>query len=149
MMFKAVVQLNGKTATGIEVPAEVLTQLGAGKRPAVSVMLNGYTYRSTIGSMGGRSLIPVSSDVRAAAHVKAGDELEVEIELDSAPREVDIPADLAEALAGDAEAKGFFSGLSYSQKRWYVLPVEGAKAADTRRRRVDKAIEMLHQHRTA
>jgi hypothetical protein len=147
--FRAVLQLNGKTATGIEVPAAVLEALDGGKRPAVSVSLNGYTYRSTVGTMGGRSLIPVSAEVRAAAGLAAGDDLEVELELDSAPREVAVPDDLAQALAADDQAKGFFDGLSYSQKRWYVLPIEGAKTSETRGRRVDKALEMLRQRRTS
>jgi len=146
--FRATIQLNGKTATGIEVPAEVMAGFDS-KRPAVTVTLKGYTYRTTVGSMGGRFLIPVSADVRAAADVAAGDELDVGIEPDTAPREVAVPADLAEALAVDADAKRFFDGLSYSNKRWYVLPIEGAKSPETRQRRVAKALEMMHEGRTA
>ena len=149
MRFRATVLLNGETATGIEVPAEVIEGLGGGKRPAVSVTLNGYTYRTTVGIMGGRSLIPVSADVRAAAGVAAGDQLDVMLEPDTAPREVEVPADLAAALAADPDAKTFFDELSYSQKRWYVMPIEGAKAAETRQRRVEKAITMLREGRTA
>ncbi|HLG70926.1 MAG TPA: YdeI/OmpD-associated family protein [Chloroflexota bacterium] len=148
MRFKATIQLNGKTATGIEVPPEVMASFES-KRPAVSVTLKGYTYRTTVGVMGGRFLIPVSTDVRAAAGVAAGDELEVGIEPDNAPREVAIPADLAQALEGDTTAKRFFDGLSYSLKRWYVLPIEGAKSPETRQRRVARALEMMHEGRTA
>ncbi|HEX6511579.1 MAG TPA: YdeI/OmpD-associated family protein [Chloroflexota bacterium] len=148
MNFRAIIQLNGKTATGIEVPQQVLTELGSSKRPAVRFTLNGHTYRSTIGSMGGRFLIPVSAEVRAAAGVAAGDEVDVEVELDTAPRDVEVPADLAQALTADDEAKRFFDGLSYSHKRWYVLPIEGAKSPDTRQRRLQKALEMMHQRHT-
>lgn len=149
MQFRATIQLNGKTATGIEVPEQVLAGLGGGKRPAVNVTLNGYTYRSTVGVMGGRSLIPVSAEVRAAAGVSAGDDVEVAIEPDAAPREVQVPEDFATAMAGAPDAARFFEGLSYSQKRWYVLPIEGAKAAETRQRRIEKAVAMLRERRTA
>ena len=149
MQFQATIQLNGKTATGIEVPQDIVDGLGGGKRPAVSVTLNGYTYRSTVGVMGGRSLIPVSAEVRSAAGVAAGDEVEVTLEPDTAVREVEAPADFAEAMARDPEAKAFFEGLSYSHKRWYVLPLEGAKAPETRQRRVEKAMDMLRERRTA
>jgi hypothetical protein len=119
------------------------------KRPAVSVTLNAYTYRTTVGSMGGRFLIPVSAEVRAAASVSAGDELDIEIEPDSGPREIVVPPDLAAALKADAEASRFFDTLSYSHKRWYVLPIEGAKSPETRARRVTKALAMLRDGRTA
>ncbi len=148
MKFRATIEQAGKTATGIEVPPEIVASFPS-KRPAVKVTLKSYTYRTTVGSMGGRFLIPVSADVRAAAGVAAGDELDVAIELDTAPREVAVPADLAEALAADSEAKRFFDGLSYSHKRWYVLPIEGAKSADTRQRRLAKALDMMHEGRTA
>jgi hypothetical protein len=147
MNFQATLQLSGKTATGIEVPDHVLAALGGGKRPPVKVTLNGYTYRTTVGSMGGRSLIPVSADVRTAAGVAAGESLDVAIEPDAEPREVAIPDDLAQALLSDKPAGDFFGSLSYSHKRWYVLPIEGAKTPDARRRRVEKAVAMLREGR--
>lgn len=144
MRFHGTVALNGKTATGIEVPPEVVEGLGAGKRPAVTVTLNGgYTYRSSIGSMGGRSLIPVSADVRGKAGVAAGDEVDVDVELDTAPREVTVPADLAAALDADQAARRVFDGLSYSNRQRYVLSVEDAKTPQTRQRRIARTIEML------
>ena len=143
MKFRAVLELGGKTATGIQVPEEVVTALGAGKRPAVSVTINGYTYRSTVAPMGGVYMLPVSAEIRANAGVAAGDEVEVEVALDTAPREVVVPPDLAEALAGDAEAKQRFEALSYSNKRRHVLSVEGTKNEETRKRRVARAIEDL------
>jgi hypothetical protein len=148
MMFRATVILSGKTATGIEVPAEIVEALGSGKRPAVSVMINGHTYRSTVASMGGKFLLPVSAEQRANAGVAAGDEIEVGVELDTEPRVVSVPADFAAALAADAEAKRCFEGLSYSHQRRHVLAIEGAKAAETRQRRIGKAVEMLREGRS-
>ena len=124
MTFRAVVQLSGKSATGIPVPADVVENLGAGKRPAVRVTLNGHTYRSTVAPMGGVFMLPLSAEHRAAAAVAAGDEVEVTIERDTAPRAVAVPADLAAALAQDADARRAFEGLSYSNQQRLVLPVE-------------------------
>lgn len=145
MKFRATIQLNGKAATGIRVPDEVVAGLGSGKRPAVRVTINGYTYRSTVAPMGGVSMLPVSAEVREGAGVAAGDEVEVDVEVDAAPREVSVPPDFAEALDGDAEAKRFYDGLSYSNKRRFVLPIEEAKTPETRQRRIEKAISTLHE----
>lgn len=144
MRFRAIIQLNGKTATGIDVPPEVVAGLGETKRPAVKVTLRGYTYRSTVAVMGGRFLLPVSAEVREGAGVAAGDEVDVEVELDNEPRAVSVPADFAEALSRDAEAERFFAGLSYSNQRRLVLSVEEAKTAETRQRRIAKTITQLH-----
>jgi hypothetical protein len=143
MRFRAVVLLGGKTATGIEVPAEVVEGLGGSRRPAVSVTINGYGYRSTVAPMGGRYMLPLSAENRQGAGVAAGDEVEVTLELDTAPREVTVPADLAAALDETPEAKRFFEGLSYSRKLRYVLQVEGAKKAETRQRRVADTVTRL------
>lgn len=144
MRFPGTVALNGKTATGIEVPPEVVEGLNGGKRPAVTVTLNGgYTYRSSIGSMGGRHLIPVSADVRGKAGVAAGDEVDVDVELDTAPREVTVPAELTAALAADPAARRVFDGLSYSNKQRYVLSIEDARTPQTRQRRISRTVEML------
>src|SRR5690348_17158594 len=101
MKFHAILQSHGKTATGIEVPEEVVAILGAGKRPPVRVTINGHTYRSTIAVMGGVYMLGVSAENRLGAGVAAGDELEVDLELDAAPREVSVPPDFAEALDRD------------------------------------------------
>src|SRR5258708_17518336 len=114
MKFHTVVQLNGKTATGISVPPAVVESLGSGKRPPVRVTINSYTYRSTVAPMGGEFMIPVSGEIRKHTGVAAGDEVEVNIELDTEPREVNVPLDFAEALNADANAKRFFDGLSNS-----------------------------------
>ena len=147
MSFRATIGLAGKTATGIEVPAEVVESLGAGKKPPVRVTINGKTYRSTIASRGGRYLVGVSAENRKLTGVAAGDEVEVGIELDTEPREVTVPPDLAAALAQEPDAKRFFDGLSFSQKQWYVLPITDAKKEETRERRVAKAIGMLREGR--
>jgi bifunctional DNA-binding transcriptional regulator/antitoxin component of YhaV-PrlF toxin-antitoxin module len=145
MKFHTVLELGGKTATGVKVPAEVVDALSAGKRPAVTVTIGTHTYRSTIAVMGGRYMLPVSAENREAAGIKAGDELEVEVELDTAPREVDVPADFAEALQAASEATTFFEGLSNSLKRYWVLNIEGAKTQETRQRRIDGAIAKLRE----
>lgn len=145
--FRALVRLDGKTATGIEVPAETMSALGTTKRTAVKVTINGFAYRSTVGTMGGRRLIPVSAEVRTKAGVQAGDQVTVELALDDQPRTVDVPAALAAALARKPAARRAFDALSYSAKRRHVLAVDGAKSADTRQRRVDAVVnELLASH---
>jgi hypothetical protein len=141
--FRATIELGGKTATGIEAPTEVVEALGSGKRPAVTVTINSHTYRSTVATMGGRYMLPLSAENRQAAGVAAGDEVEVSVELDTAPREAEVPADLAAALDGAPEAKTFFESLSYSRKRRYILQIEGAKKAETRQRRVEDTVAKL------
>jgi hypothetical protein len=147
MKFHAQLQAHGKTATGIEVPPEIVDQLGEGKKPKVRVTLNGHTYRSSIAVMGGKYMVGVSAENRAAAQVKAGDEVSVALEVDSEAREVAIPIDLSEALANNPTAAHFFAGLSYSNRLRHVLAIEQAKTAETRARRIAKAVEMLHAGR--
>ena len=143
MKFHGRVELNGKTATGIEVPAEMVAGLGAGKRPAVRATVNGFTYRTSVGAMGGRFLLPVSAQIRAGAGVAAGDEVDVDLEVDTEPRTVSVPADLAVALDTDPAVRRAFDALSYSQQLRYVQPVEDARAAATRQRRIDKVLSDL------
>ena len=143
--FRTTVELGGKTATGLEVPAEVVDALGAGKKPAVTVTIGGHSYRSTVAVMGGRYLLPLSAENRTAAGVAAGDDVEVEVALDTAPREVAVPEDLAAALEADSVARQAFERLSYSHQRRHVLAIEDAKTPETRRRRVTKAVEMLRE----
>jgi hypothetical protein len=145
--FRTTSELGGKNATGIQVPAEVVESLGSSKRPAVRVTINGYTYRSTVAPYGGVYMIPVSAEVRDSAGVAAGDEVEVGIELDTEPREVIVPPDFADALDRDADARRFFDGLSYSNKRRHILSIEDAKTAETRQRRIAKAVDMLREGR--
>jgi hypothetical protein len=143
MRFEALLESNGKTATGFEVPEEIVTALAAGKRAKVAVTINGHTYRSSVAPMGGRYLVGVSADNRERAGVSAGDRLEVDLVLDTAPRVVEVPDDLAVALTARPEAQRFFDTLSYSQQQYYVLPVSQAKQPETRQRRIDRAVERL------
>ena len=126
MRFRSVVWLGGTTATGIPVPEEVVEGLGRGKRPPVRVTINGHTYRTTVAVRGGEFMIPISAE----------------------NREVTVPRDFAEALDRDADARRSFDGLSYSKKQRFVLPIEGAKTAETRRRRIAKALDELREGRT-
>ncbi|AZS38066.1 hypothetical protein CVS47_02717 [Microbacterium lemovicicum] len=128
--------------TGIEVPPEVLEALGGGRRPAVDVTVNGFAYKSTVGAMAGKSLIPFSSDKRAASGISGGDAIVVEVELDTAPRTVDVPEDLAAALAA-AGRREEFDALSPSRRKAHVTGVEGAKTADTRARRIESIVSTL------
>ena len=143
MRFRTTLELHGKTATGIEVPDDVVAALDAGKRPAVRVTVNGHTWRSTVAVMGGRNLVGVSAENRAAAGVSAGDVLDVELVVDTEKREVEVPADLAAALAAAPDAAAAFAALSYSNKSRHVLSVEGAKTEETRARRIAKAVSDL------
>jgi len=143
MTFRTTILTAGKTATGIVVPAKVVESLGAGKRPPVRVTLNGYSYRSTIAVMGGKFMIGVSAEVRAAAGVAGGDTLDVDVALDSAPRTASVPPDLEKALKRDAKARARFAGLSYSKQKALALPIEQAKTDETRARRLASALKAL------
>ena len=145
--FRATVELGGKTATGIEVPPDVVAALGAGKRPPVRVKLAGYEYRSTVATMRGRFLLPVSAAVRASAGVAAGDEVDVELVHDTEPRVVTVPPDFAAALDADPRARQAFDGMSYSHKLRWVLSIEDAKTDETRRRRIAKAVDSIREGR--
>ncbi|QBD75562.1 DUF1905 domain-containing protein [Ktedonosporobacter rubrisoli] len=147
MKFRSRVELHGKTATGIRVPSEIVESLKSGKRPPVHVTINGHSYRSTVAPMGGEFLLPISAENRELAGVVAGDEIDVEVELDTEPREVAVPLDFSDALDHDVDAKRFFDSLSKSSKQRVVLSIEGAKTAETRQRRIMKAIRELREGR--
>ena len=147
MRFRATVELGGKTATGIEVPEDVVAALGSGSRPAVTVTIGGHTYRTTVARMGGRFLIPLSAENRTASGVAAGDQVDVDIALDSGPREVTVPGDLAAALAHDDIARATFDGLSYTHRKEWVRWIEEAKKAETRERRIAKVVEQVQAKR--
>ena len=132
-----------KQATGIVIPPDVLQELNAGKKPAALVAPNGYEYRTTVGVMSGNSMIPVSAAVRKESGVAAGDLVEVRLTVDASPRSVDIPADFATAMAAAPVAAAFFQTLSNSLQRYHVDNVNGAKTADTRQRRIDKAVGLF------
>jgi predicted RNA-binding protein with TRAM domain len=142
MRFRAEVETNGRTATGIRVPPEVVAGLDAGKRVAVTVTINGYTYRTTVAPYTGAFLIPLSAENRQGAGVQAGEVVDVDIERDTAPRDVTVPADLAEALDA-AGVRAAFDALSFTRRKEYVVAVEGAKKPETRRARIERAVAEL------
>jgi hypothetical protein len=110
----------------------------------VKVTINGYTYRNTVAVMGGSYMLGVSAEHRAASGLSAGDELDVTLELDTEPREVTVPDDFAAALEEDPAAKRTWDGLSYSNRRFHVESIEGARTDETRQRRIAKSIGLLH-----
>lgn len=142
MRFRTTITQIGNN-TGIELSQDVLDELGAGKRPAVKVTINGFSYRSTPGSMNGMTLVPLSAERRKAAGVAGGDEVDVDIELDTEPRVVEVPAELAAALDAEPAAREMFDKLSNSNKGWHVLQVTGAKTEETRQRRIAKSVATL------
>lgn len=143
--FRTVLWSSGGNNVGIVVPEEIVRSFGRGKRvPVVVTIDGGFTYRNTISSMGGQYLISFSSDIRAATGRGAGDEVEVILDIDDAPRTVDVPPALADALAADPDAAATWATLSYSKQKAHALSVDGAKSDDTRARRVQKVIDALH-----
>ncbi len=145
--FPTVVVGSGKTAAGIVVPPDVVEALDHGKRPPVRVTIGEHTYRSTVAVMRGQFMIGVSAQNRAGARVGVGDEVEVHLELDLAPRELAVPDDFAAALAQTPEARHAFDQLSYSRRQWHVLSIEGAKTTATRQRRIAKSVALLREAR--
>ena len=147
--FQTRVEPHGKTATFFHVPSEVMEALGPKRRVPVRVTVNGYAYRSTVAPMGGEFLLPLNRQNRTAAGVAAGEVVEVAIERDEEPRVVEVPEELAAALATDEAAAEAFAGLSYSHQREYTEWIGGAKRAETRARRVAQALERLRAGKTA
>ena len=145
MRFESRVELGGKTATGIAIPDEVVASLGESKRPAVTITLNGHTYRTTAVRMGGRFLVPLSAENREAAGVAAGDDVTVDVALDTAPREVELPTDLAAAM--DDAARTTYDGLSYTHRKEWVRWVEEAKRPETRASRIERTAAALREGR--
>lgn len=139
----AIVQIGNNT--GICVPVEVVEKLGAGKKPPVMVTVNDYTYRNTIAVMGGKFMIGVSADIRSKTGIKGGDKVTVELALDIEPREVTVPSDFKNLLDENPDAKKFFESLSYSNKQRYVLAIAQAKTAETRQRKLEKAVNDLNK----
>jgi hypothetical protein len=140
--FKTTLHQTGNN-TGIVVPPEIVDALEAGKKPAVNVTVNGFAYRSTIATMGGQFMIAFSSDKRAATGLKGGDKIAVTLELDDAPRVMEVPADLAKALSKNKAAKAYFETLSYTNQRRHIDPIDAAKSDETRARRIEKAVALF------
>ena len=146
MRFRTTVIQDGNN-TGIRIPDEVVEAFAAGKRPPVTVTINGFTYRNTVAVMGGGYMIGISAENRARTGVKGGDDIDVDLELDTAPREVTVPGDFAAALDAEPDAHRTFEGLSYSNKSWHVLQISGAKTDETRQRRIAKSVATLREGR--
>ncbi|ANP71130.1 YdeI/OmpD-associated family protein [Cryobacterium arcticum] len=144
MDFRTIIEQSGATATGIPVPDEVVDGLGPGKRHAITVTLNGHSYRSSVAPYRGKYMIALSAENRTKAGVAGGDEVDVTIELDDQPRTVDEPEVLRVALAADPAARTAFDALSYSNQRRHVLAIEGAKTDATRQRRLEAVLAELH-----
>ena len=141
--FKTAIQkAEEKNAMGIVVPEAIVEKLASGKRPKVTVTLKGYTYRSTVAVMGGQYLLPLNKEHRAAAGITDGEKLEITLELDTAPREVEVPKDLAAALKKAGLTKDV-AALAYTHRKEHVRAVEEAKAPETRLRRIEKAVAMV------
>lgn len=147
MRFHTTILQSGATATGIRVPDQIVEAMGAGKRPPVTVTINGFTYRNTIAVMDGTYMVGVSAENRAGAGVQGGDAVDVDIELDTAPRTIEVPADLAAALDAEPAARRTFDALSNSNKGYHVSLVTGAKTDETRQRRIAKSVAALKDGR--
>ena len=147
MRFESVVVLNGKTATGIPVPVEVVEALGGGKRIKVVATIGEHSYRNSVVTWGEGFMLSFGADHRAATGLQAGDPVTVDLVRDEAERTVDLPDDFAAALTADPAAREFFDGLSYSQKRWFTLGLAEAKKPETRARRIEKYVGMLAEGR--
>ncbi len=131
--------------TGIVVPPAIIEALAAGKKPALTVSVNGYTYRSSVATMGGQFMISFSSAHRAATGLKGGEKIEVTLELDTAPRVMEVPPDLRAALDKDKAAKAYFATLSYSNQRRHIEPIIDAKTPETRARRIEKSVALFSE----
>ncbi|MDP9482385.1 MAG: YdeI/OmpD-associated family protein [Chloroflexota bacterium] len=147
MKIRVLIQGAGKTAAGMEIPPEVVEALGAGKKPPVRLTIGDFTYRSTIATLNGAFMVGISNENRVKAGVAAGDTVDLDIELDTEPREVVVPPDFRAALDADPAAARFFDGLSYSNRLRHVLGIEGAKTPETRQRRIEKSMATLREGR--
>jgi hypothetical protein len=134
---------------GLEIPPEAVEELGGGKRPAVTITINGHSWKSRVAIMRGRYLLGLSNANRRAAGVATGDEVEVEIAIDAGPRVVAEPADFARALDADPAARTAYDRLSYSRRREHVRAIESAKKPETRTQRIGKALAMLRDQEPA
>jgi hypothetical protein len=141
--FKSKLMGEAAGPTGIEVPAKNIEALGTSKKPAVKVTVNGYVYRSTVAVMGGKFMIPFSSAHRGASGINAGDKIDVTLEMDTEPRTVELPEDLAAALGKAKGARAAFDASAPSKRKEFVRQVVEAKAQDTRERRIAKIVAEL------
>ncbi len=145
MNYRTTLMQSGPNNTGVPVPDEVLASFGRGRRVKVRATVNGYTYRTSAAPYAGLILMPFNAEHREATGLRGGEEIEVELVADDEPRAVEVPDDLAAALAGEPEAQAFFDGLSYTNRRAFTLWIESARKAETRTARVEKAVIQLRE----
>jgi hypothetical protein len=143
MRLRAKLESTGKTTTGFEIPESFVEDLAGGRHPKVTVTVNNFTFRTSIASMGGRYLLGVSADRRKEAKIEAGQTHDIDITLDTAPRETELPDDFAAALSTNPAAQQFWNTLSHSKQSWHVHQVTSAKKPETRAARIEKSITML------
>lgn len=144
MKFQTIIFQKGNNL-GIEVPENVIELLSAGKRPQVVVELKGYTYRSTVGVMEGKFLIPLNSEHRKKVEITGGETVEVSLNLDTEPRTVELPQGLKGELNINKTALEFFDSLPPSSKKKIVVLLETAKTEDTFNKRLGKIVADLNQ----
>jgi hypothetical protein len=147
MRFRTMLLQTSTTATGFRVPEDVMTELAGGRAPKIAATINGHTWRTSVATINGGPMVGVNADVRAATGVRGGEEIEVDLVRDTAPRTIEVPADLSGALDADPVARRTFDALSYSNKRFWVEPIVGAKSDETRQRRIEKAVATLREGR--
>jgi hypothetical protein len=126
-----------------DLPAQAAAALGERKRPPVTVTIGDYTFRTTVAVYGGQPMIGVNKAHRASAGIGIGDSFDVVVALDEEPRVVEVPTDLAEALAADDAAHAAFDKLSYTHRREYVQWIAEAKRPATRARRVAETVDRV------
>lgn len=143
MDYRGELQKTGGTTTGFQIPDELVAALGGGGRPKVVVTIGEFQFRSSIARMGGAHWLGVSADRRAAGGLDGGETYDLRIELDEAPRTVEVPDDLAAVLAAEPDAKAFWESISFSNQRWHAEQLTSAKTAETRARRLTKSLELL------
>jgi len=142
MKFQARVIPSGN-ATGVEVPDDVMQALGPAGRPPVTITINGHTWRSRVAAMRGQHLIGISAANRAAARISEGDIVEIDVEIDEAPREVVEPAELAQALNNYPQARASFDRLPFGLRQKHVRTIQEARSAEIRERHITKLIAAL------
>ncbi len=143
MKLTAVLEPTGKNTTAFVIPEPVVDELAGGRSPKVSVTVDGYTFRTSVARRGERYLLGVSAERRAAAGLSAGQMVEIDLVLDTAPRDVDVPEDLARALRRDADASAAWAKLAYSRRQWHVLNITAAKKDQTRQERINRCVDSL------
>lgn len=142
MQFRAVVIPSGNAAA-VEIPDTVMQSLGAEPRPPVTISINGHSWRSRVAIMNGRRLVGISAANRAAAGIAEGQTIDLDITLDTAPREVEEPDDLKSALDERPGARVAFDKLPFGLKAKHLRDIEAAKTAEVRARRIGKLVETL------